>query len=85
MIWETRIRLHNVKRRVKGGEKEVTQPHLVNSFNKVMSGVELLGRLSESYRPMIRGKKWYWQHFLNMINVAMIAAWRIHCKVHPDQ
>ena len=76
---------HKVKRRVKGGEKEVTQPHLVNSYNKGMGGVDIMDRLSESYLPMIGGKKWYWQLFLNMINVAMIAAWMIHCKVHPEK
>lgn len=39
----------------------------------------------ESYRPMIRGKKWYWQLSLNMVNVAMMATWRIRCRVDPDK
>lgn len=81
--WETHNPIHKVKRRVKGGEKEVTQPHLINSYNKGMGGVDLMDRLSETYRPTIRGKKWYWPLFVNLINVVMIAAWRIHCQVEP--
>ena len=35
---------------MKGGAKEVTQPHLINSYNKSMGGVHLMDRLLESYR-----------------------------------
>lgn len=45
--WETHHPLYQVRRRVKGGEKEVTQPHLVHSYNKGMGGVDLMDRLSE--------------------------------------
>ena len=53
---ETHIPLHKVNCQVKGGNKEVTQPHLINSYNKGMGGVELMDRLLETYRPVIRGK-----------------------------
>ena len=79
--WETHMPVRKVKRRVKGGEKEVDQPHVFSSYNKGMGGVDLLDRLSAYYRPSIRGKKWYWQLFTNFLNVTLIAAWRIHCKV----
>ena len=34
-----------------------------------------------SYRPMIRGKKWYWPLIINTINASVVAAWRLHCTV----
>ena len=46
-----------------------------------MGGVDLMDRLSASYRPMIQGKKWHWPLFLNALNVAIIASWRVHCKI----
>ncbi|XP_064097495.1 piggyBac transposable element-derived protein 3-like [Macrobrachium nipponense] len=52
----THDRVHTVKRRVKDGVKDVSQLHLINSCNKGMGGVDLMDRLSASYRPMIRGK-----------------------------
>ena len=48
--------MHKVNCQVKGGNKEVTQPHLINSYNKGMGGVDLMDRLLETYRPVIRGK-----------------------------
>ena len=50
---ETHIPLHKVNRRVKGGNKEVTHPHLINSYNKGMGGVDLMSRLLETYRRVI--------------------------------
>ena len=44
-----------VRRRIKGGAKEVTQPHLINSYNKSMGGVNLMDRLLESNCPTING------------------------------
>jgi len=79
--WETHSPLHKVSRRVKGGKKEVTQPHLINSYNKGMGGVDLMDRLLESYPPVIRGKKWYWPLFINLLNVSVVAVWRIHCQL----
>ena len=45
-----------VRRRIRGGAKEVTQPHLIILYNKNMGGVNLMDRLLESYRPIIHGK-----------------------------
>ena len=76
--WESHTPVYKVKRRVKGGVKEVTQPHLINSYNKGMEGVD---RLLEAYRPTIRGKKWYWPLFVNILNTTVVAAWKIHCQI----
>ena len=78
--------MRKVKWRIKGGAKEVTQLHLIGSYNKVwvskgMGGVDLMDRLLESYRPTIRGKKYYWTLFINFLNVTVVAAWRIYCRI----
>ena len=51
--------LHKCKRRAKGSTLKVPQPHLISTYNKGMSSVDLLAHLSASYRPSIKGKKWY--------------------------
>ena len=45
-----------------------------------MTGVGVMDRLLGTYRPMIRGKKWYWLLIINAINVSVVAGWRIHCN-----
>ena len=40
-----------------------------------------MDRMVASYRPSIRGKKWYWPLFTNALNVTVVAAWWIHCKI----
>ena len=46
-----------------------------------MGGVDLMDRLLESYRPIIRGKKWYWILFINFLNVTVVTGWRIYCRI----
>ena len=55
--WESHTPIYNVRRRVKGVVKKVSQPHLINSSNKEMGGVDLLYRLLEAYLPTILDKK----------------------------
>ena len=70
-------------RRVKGNSNvSVHQPFIVRQYNMWMGGVDLMDRLLSSYRPMIRGTKWWWPLFLNALNVSIVAAWRIHCAVN---
>ena len=47
-----------------------------------MARVDLMERLLASYRPTIRGKKWYWLLFTNMLNIAVVPAWRSHCATN---
>ena len=54
--WETHEPVHKVKQRIKGGAKQVTQPHLIGSYNKGIGSVDLMDCLLKSYRPTIRGK-----------------------------
>ena len=37
--------------------------------------------LLKAYRPTIRGKKWYWPIFGNLLNTTVVAAWKIHCQI----
>ena len=80
--WLGHLPLHQVRRRVKNvPDTQVTQPHLIHLYNKGMGGVDLMDRLLSSYRPMIRGKKWYWPLFINALNITIVAAWRAHCAI----
>ena len=56
------------------------QPFLVHHYNASMGGVDLFDRFLSSYRPGIRGKKWWSALFIHAINVTVVAAWRVHCQ-----
>ncbi|KAG8186506.1 hypothetical protein JTE90_004835 [Oedothorax gibbosus] len=47
-----------------------------------MGGVDLLDRFLSSYGPKIKGKKWWWPFFTNTLNMAVVAAWRIHREMN---
>ena len=79
--WESHIPVYKIRRQVKGAVKEVSQPHLINSYNKGMGGVNLIDRLLEAYHPTICGKKWYWPLFVNLLKTTVVAAWKIHCQI----
>src|ERR1700761_5289936 len=71
--------VHSVRRHVKGNANvSVTQPQLLRRYNEGMGGVDLMDRLLASYRPRIRGKKWWWPLFVNVLNVSVVASWRLH-------
>ncbi|KAG8190281.1 hypothetical protein JTE90_025794 [Oedothorax gibbosus] len=53
---------------------DLPQPGIVGSYNKNMGGVDLLDRFLSSYRPKIKGKKWWWPFFTNTLNMAVVAA-----------
>lgn len=54
------------------------QPHLFNSYNSGMGGVDLHDQTVNNYRICIRGKKWWWPLFTHMINMTVVNAWRIY-------
>lgn len=67
---------------VKGSPQVVvTQPYLVKRYNEGMGSVDVMHRLLAAYQPTIWGKKWWWPLFLNVVNVSVVAAWRLHCSV----
>ena len=72
-----------MKRRVKGGRKEVGIPVVVSEYNSGMGGVDLLDRLCGSYRPTIYSKKRWWSLFTHALNVSVVAAWRLCQLLNP--
>ena len=54
--WENHEPVRKSKAEEKGGAKEVSQPHLINLYNKSMGGVNLMDGWLKSYRSAIRGK-----------------------------
>ena len=75
-----------VSRRVKGkGKVSVDQPKVISEYNKGMGDVDLLDMLLGPYRPNLRSKKWWWPLFSNALNIAVVAAFKIHKKACVDQ
>ncbi|KAK9700380.1 Transposase IS4 [Popillia japonica] len=74
--------------KIQKGKIDMNQPHLFQSYNKGMGGVDLLDQSVSTYRIAIRSKKWWWPLFTHMINLAMTNAWRLHvmfCEEKMDQ
>ena len=75
-----------VSRWVKGkGKVSVDQLKVISEYKKGMGGVDLLDMLLGSYLPNLRSKKWWWPLFLNALNIAVVAAFKIHKKACVGQ
>ncbi|KRY83454.1 PiggyBac transposable element-derived protein 3 [Trichinella pseudospiralis] len=73
---QTHSPLQKFKRRIEGQRKDINQPDLIRSYNNGMGGVDLLDRIL----AFNSRKKMVLAAFVNILNVATVAAWRIHCK-----
>ena len=49
-----------------------------------MGGVDSLDAHVSVYRIDVRGKKWYWPHYINMIDILKSAAFKVFNLVNPD-
>ena len=49
-----------------------------------MGGVDSLDDHVSVYRIDVRGKKWYWPHYINTIDVLKSAAFKVFKLVNPD-
>ena len=58
---------------------------VVSKYNKSMGGVDLLDKQVSLYRTRIRGKKWWFPIFTQMLEVAVVNCWRIHNIVNKDE
>ena len=67
------------------GKVQVPQPYLIAAYNQGMGGVDLMDRLLGAYRPTIKAKKWWFPLVVNLINLSVVAAWRLYSVVHPDE
>lgn len=75
--------LHKAKRwsSAKKASIDLPQPAAVHEYNLHMGGVDILDRFMSNYRPVFRSKKWWWPLFINGLNMAVVAAWRLHVEV----
>lgn len=70
----------NIKRysRKEKREVQVKQPNIIEKYNSHMGGVDLHDNAIANYRIRIRGKKWWWPLFMNLIGCALVNAWKLH-------
>lgn len=65
-------------------EISVPQPNCIQKYNCFMGGVDLHDNAVANYRIGIRGKKWWWPLFINMIDSAVVNAWKLHRFVYNE-
>lgn len=72
--------LVNVKRYNRKLRRECTlpQPNVINDYNQHMGGVDLLDNGIANYRIKVRGKKWWWPFFTNLVDCTIVNAWKIY-------
>lgn len=77
----------SVKRYNRKEKKEVSvpQPKVIATYNKYMGGVDLHDNAVANYRITVRGKKWWWPLFINMLDSAIVNAWKMHRLVYSDK
>ena len=63
----------------------IQRPQLMKIYNQAMGGVDLVDAAVGTYRIRVKGKKWWWPHFANMIGVLVAASWRIYRECNPDE
>lgn len=66
------------------GKKTVPQQYLISMYNKGMGGVYMRDRMLSSYRPRLRSKKWWWNIFAQLLNLSVVASFRLYQHVNPD-
>lgn len=64
-------------------EIPISQPNVIHQYNKYMGGVDLHDNGIANYRIAIRGKKWWWPLFINMIDSTVVNSWKIY-KISND-
>ena len=84
---ETIEPLHRVKRwdRKNGKIKTIEMPQILKAYNQRMGGVDQFDNAINKYRIGIRGKKWYWPLFTNVLDAAMVNAWKLHCLLRNHE
>ena len=62
---------------------KINRPNCITEYNKHMGGVDSLDAHVSVYRIDVRGKKWYWLHYINTIDVLKSAAFKVFKLVNP--
>ena len=63
----------------------VPQPYMIRTYNHCMGGVDLHDAFIAKYRIKVKGKKWWWPLFTNMIDSTVVNAWRLFRLTHDDR
>lgn len=58
---------------------KINQPNTIHFYNQTMGGVDLFDNAINNHRIAVRGKKWYWPLITNILDAAMVNAWKLHC------
>ncbi|KRX84592.1 PiggyBac transposable element-derived protein 3 [Trichinella sp. T6] len=80
--YHTHFPVKTVKRYSKAEKKhvDITEPKIIQQYNKYMGDV--MDKVLSSYRPKLRSKKWWWNLFSQALNMAVVAAWKLHMELH---
>ena len=74
-----------IQRWVKGEVQiQVIHPNVIKAYNEGMGRVDMMDRLPESYRPPSTMKKCRFSLFVNIVNVSVVAAWRLFKRANPN-
>lgn len=56
----------------------IPQPKVIAEYNQHMGGVDLHDNGICNYRINVKGKKWWWPLFVNLIDSVIVNSWKIH-------
>ncbi|XP_022175761.1 piggyBac transposable element-derived protein 3-like [Myzus persicae] len=56
----------------------ISQPKVIAEYNQHMGGVDLHDNGICNYRINVKGKKWWWPLFVNLIDSVIVNAWKVH-------
>ncbi|KAK9717321.1 Transposase IS4 [Popillia japonica] len=58
---------------------------MIAQYNKYMGGVDLHDNGVSNYRINVRGKKWWWPLFINLLDSTSVNAWKIYNIANETQ
>ena len=61
----------------------IDRPNCITVYNKHMGGVDLLDAHFSVYHIDVRGKKWYWPHYINTLDVLKSADFEVFRLTYP--
>ena len=62
----------------------VQQADVIKQCNTPMGHVKQLDTFLNNLTPSIAGKKWYWAQLRNFLHLIQVAAFRVYCRLHPE-
>ena len=68
-------------RSVSGGVETIQKPTMIDQYNKFMGGVDKSDQLVTYYGFYHHSKKWWKRVFFHLVNVSLVNAYLIYCKV----